>query len=53
MRELLKQMQESREQAYRTYREAEITEEATGLAYAEGLIDGIEQMITLVKEKMK
>lgn len=50
MQELLKKMQEDRESAYRVYREAELTEDEKGLAYADGVLDGINRMIKLVEE---
>jgi hypothetical protein len=48
--ELLKQMKEKRESAYRVYREAELTEDAKGLAHMEGILDGMYEMIKLVEE---
>jgi hypothetical protein len=50
MQELLKQMQESRETAYRSYRWAELTEDEGGVAFASGVVAGIDRMINLVKE---
>jgi len=50
MQELLKQMQESREIAYRSYREAELAEDEGGVAFASGVVEGIDRMINLVKE---
>jgi hypothetical protein len=53
MEELLKKMQEIREQAYKAWREAEQTAEEESLAYASGIVEGMDIMITLVKETMK
>lgn len=53
MQELLKKMQEKRDSAYRVYREAELIENEAGLAHAEGVLDGMDIMINLVKERME
>lgn len=53
MQELLKKMQEERESAYRVYREAELTEDEKGLAYVDGVLDGINRMIKLVEESIE
>ena len=50
MEELLKKMQEERDSAYRVYREAELTEIDSSLAYTEGVLSGINRMIKLVEE---
>ena len=53
MQELLKKMQEDREIAYKVYREAELTEDEAGLAYADGVLSGIDRMIKIVQEYIK
>jgi hypothetical protein len=53
VQEILKQMKEKRESAYRVYREAELTEDAKGLAHMEGILDGMYEMIKLVEEHIK
>jgi hypothetical protein len=53
MQELLRNMQEKRDSAYRVYREAELTENEAGLAHSEGVLDGMDIMINLVKERME
>ena len=53
MQELLRNMQEKRDSAYRVYREAELTENEEGLAHADGVLDGMDIMINLVKERME
>ena len=53
MENLLKKMQEKRDSAYRVYREAELTENEAGLAHAEGVLDGMDIMINLVKEALE
>lgn len=53
MQELLKKMQETRERAYRAYMEAELTADEAGLAHTAGILEGMDIMITLVKENMK
>ena len=53
MQELLRNMQEKRDSAYRVYREAEITENEAVLSHADGVLDGIDMMIELVKERME
>lgn len=53
MQELLKKMQDRRDAYYRAYREAELTENEAGLAHAEGVLDGMDIMINLVKERME
>ena len=52
-KELLKKMQEERDSAYRVYREAELTEDEKGLAHIDGIIEGMDIMINLVKEATK
>lgn len=48
MQELLLEIQELRERAYRVYKEAELTESEKGLANAEGILSGIDMVIELV-----
>ena len=48
MQDLLTEIQELRETAYRSYKEAELTEDEKGLAYAEGILSGIDMVIDLV-----
>lgn len=50
MQELLKQMQESRDSAYRSYKELELVDDERCVAYASGILEGINMMIKLVKE---
>ena len=53
MENLLKKMQDRRDASYRAYREAELTEDEAGLAHAEGVLDGMDIMINLVKEALE
>lgn len=53
MQELLKQIQEAREQAYRAYMEAELTADEAGLAHTEGILEGMDIMINLVQENTR
>lgn len=53
MQELLKKMWEIRRSAYGAYREAELTAEEKGLAHASGVLEGIDIMIELVKERVE
>ena len=53
MEELLKQLQERKERAYRTYRELELTGGEIDLAYTGGLLDGMQIIIDIVKEYIK
>lgn len=53
MENLLKKMQDRRDTAYRVYREAELTENEVGLAHADGVLDGMDSMINLVKEALE
>ena len=48
MENLLKKMQDRR-----AYREAELTENEAGLAHADGVLDGMDIMINLVKEALE
>ena len=49
MEELLNIMQVQRETAYKLYREEELTGTEKSLAYIDGVLDGIDSMIALVK----
>lgn len=51
--ELVKKMQEERERAYRTYREAELNEEETKLVLIAGILEGMDIMIDLIEDYIK
>lgn len=50
MQELLKQMKEAKDRAYRAFDEAVFSGTAEQVAYADGYIEGIDQMILLLKK---
>ena len=52
-KELSKKMQEERDRAYRAYREAELTADAKGLSYFDGVLSGMDIIIKLVKEAIE
>ena len=49
MEKLLQTMVESRDILYKAFKEAELTADEGGLAYAEGVLEGVDLMIDLVK----
>ena len=53
MQELLTQMRELRDRAYKEHREAELTENGTYLAYLSGVLTGMDRMVDLAKEFIK
>lgn len=50
MQELLERMKEAKDSAYRAFDEAVFNGTAEEVAYADGFIEGIDQMIKLLKE---
>ena len=48
MKELLLEIQELRETAYRACKEAELVATDIGVAYADGVLSGIDMVINLV-----
>ena len=53
MEELLDKMLELRESAYKVYREGELTGTETSVAYADGVLEGIDMMMNLVKDQLE
>ncbi len=51
MEELLKKMLERKELAYKSYMSSELTEDEIGVAYAEGVLDGMQLIIDLIVDK--
>lgn len=53
MQELLQKMKEAKDSAYRAYDEKMLTGTAEEVAYADGYIEGIDQMIKLLRQAME
>lgn len=51
--ELLEKMQKKKELMYKVYREAELTESEMELAHIDGILEGMDIMINLVKEECR
>lgn len=53
MQELLDGLQELIETAHTVYKDAQLTEDESGLAHAEGVLDGLNMVLTLIKDIVK